>query len=164
MAPSFLVDGMLGSLNRWLRICGYETEFSGDASDGEILKGGRERGLIVLTRDRNLFREARRSAVDAFLVKGSSDEERLASVAREYGLVLDPVMARCTVCGGKLRFIPRDEASGEVPSSSLEAYQEFWRCGGCGKVYWRGSHWAKIVAKVSEAMRIAGVEKPENSL
>ena len=44
MAPSFLVDGMLGSLNRWLRICGYETEFSGDASDGEMLKGGRERG------------------------------------------------------------------------------------------------------------------------
>ena len=163
MAPSFLVDGMLGSLNRWLRICGYETEFPRDASDEELLRRGRERGLIVLTRDRNLFRGARRSGVDAFLVEGSSDEERLASVAREYGLVLDPVMARCTICGGKLQSIQKDEVSGEVPPSSLEAYHEFWRCSGCGKVYWRGSHWRKIVEKVSEASRIAALEKPENS-
>ena len=164
MAPSFLVDGMLGSLNRWLRICGYETEFSGDASDEEILERGRERGLILLTRDRMLFREAGRSGVDAFLVGGGSDEERLASVAREYCLVLDPVMARCTICGGRLEEAPRDEIAGEVPRDSLEAYDEFWRCSGCGKVYWRGSHWMKIVKKVSEASRIAGVEKPENSL
>jgi uncharacterized protein with PIN domain len=164
MTPSFLVDGMLGSLNRWLRICGYETEFSGDAPDEELLERGRERGLILLTRDRTLFREAQRSSVDAFLVNGGSDEERLASVAREYGLVLDPVMARCTVCSGGLNEVSRDEVAGEVPRKSLEAYDEFWRCSGCGKVYWRGSHWGRIVEKVSEASRIAGVVKPENSL
>jgi uncharacterized protein with PIN domain len=44
MPLAFLVDGMLGSLNRWLRICGYETEFSGDASDEELLVLGREKG------------------------------------------------------------------------------------------------------------------------
>lgn len=21
--------------------------------------------------------------------------------------------------------------------------QEFWVCGGCGKVYWQGSHWSR---------------------
>ena len=118
----------------------------------------------MLTRDRTLLREARRSGVDAFLVEGSSDEERLASVAKEYGLVLDPVMARCTICSGRLKEVSRDEIAGEVPQKSLEAYDEFWRCSGCGKVYWRGSHWARIVEKVSEASRIAGVVKPENSL
>jgi hypothetical protein len=102
--------------------------------------------------------------VDAFLVEGSGDEERLASVAKEYGLVLDPVMARCTICSGRLKEVSRDEIAGEVPQKSLEAYDEFWRCSGCGKVYWRGSHWARIVEKVSEASRIAGVAKPENSL
>lgn len=164
MPLSFLVDGMLGSLNRWLRICGYDTEFSGDASDEELLERGRERGLILLTKDRTLFREARRSGVDAFLVGGSSGEERLASVAKEYGLVLDPMMARCTVCSGMLEEASKDEIAGEVPQNSLEAYEEFWRCGDCGKVYWRGSHWTRIVEKVSEASRIAGVVKPENSL
>ena len=164
MPPSFLVDAMLGSLNRWLRICGYETEFSVDSSDEELLERGRERELILLTRDRTLLREARRSSVDAFLVEGSSKEKRLASVAKEYGLVLDPVMARCTICGGRLNEVPRDEIAGEIPQNSLEAYEEFWRCSGCRKVYWRGSHWERIVEKVSAASRIAGVVKPENSL
>ena len=155
---------MLGSLNRWLRICGYETEFAGDSSDEEILDRGKERGLILLTKDRTLFREANRNGVDAFIVGGSNAEERLASVAREYGLLLDPVMARCTICGGRLEEASRDEIDGDVPYNSLEAYEEFWRCSGCGKVYWRGSHWERIVEKVSEASRIAGVAKPENSL
>ena len=164
MPPSFLVDGMLGSLNRWLRICGYETEFSGDSSDQELLERGRKRGLILLTKDRTLFREAQRSGLDALLVEGSSDEERLASVAREYALALDPMMARCTICSGRLKEASRDEIVGEVPQKSLEAYDEFWRCSGCGKVYWRGSHWERIVEKVSEASSIAGAMKPENSL
>ena len=164
MPPSFLVDGMLGSINRWLRICGYETEFSGDASDEEILKRGKERGLILLTKDRPLFREARRKGVDAFIVEGNNAEERLASVAKEYGLVLDPMMARCTICGGRLVESSRDEITVDVPHNSLEAYEEFWRCNDCGKVYWRGSHWERIVEKVSEASKIAGVTKPENSL
>ena len=164
MPPSFLVDAMLGSLNRWLRICGFETEFSGDSSDEELLERGREKKLILLTRDQTLLREARRSGVEAFLVGGSSDEERLASVAREYGLVLNPVMARCTICCGRLNEVSRAEISGEVPQNSLEAYEEFWRCSGCGKVYWRGSHWERIVEKVSEASRIAGLVNPENSI
>jgi uncharacterized protein with PIN domain len=120
MTPTFLVDGMLGSLNRWLRICGYETEFSGDAPDEELLDRLGERERILLTKDQNLSREARRRGVDVFIPGGSTTEERLASVAREYGLVL--------------------------------------------KVYWCGSHWERIVEKVSEASRIAGIVKPENSL
>jgi len=155
---------MLGSLNRWLRICGYETKFSGDASDEELLASVVDREWILLTKDQNLFREARRREVDVLIPGGSTTEERLASVAREYGLVLDPVMARCTICGGKLNEASRDEVSQVVPHNSFEAYHEFWMCTGCGKAYWRGSHWERIVEKVSEASRIAGNVKPENSL
>jgi uncharacterized protein with PIN domain len=164
MTPTFLVDGMLGSLNRWLRICGYETEFSGDAPDEELLDRLGERERILLTKDQNLSREARRRGVDVFIPGGSTTEERLASVAREYGLVLDPVMVRCTICGERLKEVEKDEVSEDVPQNSLEAYDEFWRCTGCGKVYWCGSHWERIVEKVSEASRIAGIVKPENSL
>ena len=154
---------MLGSLNRWLRICGYETEFMRDAPDDELLERGMEGRFVVLTKDRTLSREARRRGVDAFLVEGSNDEERLASVAREFSLVLDPVMARCTLCGGRLDHVSKDDVVGEVPPDSHESYDEFWRCGGCGKVYWRGSHWKRIVEKVAEASRLAGLREPEKS-
>jgi uncharacterized protein with PIN domain len=115
--------------------------------------------FVVLTRDRTLSREARRRGVDAFLVEGGNEEERLASVAREFNLVLDPVMARCTLCGGRLDPVSKDDVEGEVPPDSLEAYNKFWRCGGCGKVYWRGSHWRRIVEKVAEASRLASLRE-----
>ena len=164
MAPSFLVDGMLGSLNRWLRICGYETEYMRDAPDEELLERGIEAHFVVLTRDIALSKEARRRGIDVFIVEGSNDEERLASVAQEFNLILDPVMARCTICGGRLDPVSKDDVVGEVPSASLEAYDEFWRCGGCGKVYWKGSHWKRIVEKIAEASRLADVREPEYSL
>jgi uncharacterized protein with PIN domain len=155
---------MLGSLNRWLRICGYETEFMRDASDEKVLERAMEGRFVVLTRDRRLSRESRRRGVEVFLVEGGNDEERLASVARAFNLFLDPVMARCTLCGGRLDPVSKDDVAGEVPADSLEAYDDFWRCKGCGKVYWRGSHWRRIVEKVAEASRLARLMEPENSL
>jgi len=155
---------MLGSLSRWLRICGYETEYMRDTTDDKLLDRGIEGSFVVLTRDRILSREARRRGVEVFLVTGGNDEERLASVAKAFNLMLDPVMARCTLCGGKLVPVSKGDVAEEVPVDSLEAYDEFWRCGGCGKVYWRGSHWKRIVEKVAEASRLASLKKPENSL
>jgi len=50
----------------------------------------------------------------------------------------------------------REEVYDRVPPRTYEAYDEFWVCGSCGKVYWRGSHWRNIVETVEEASRIAG--------
>ena len=55
-----------------------------------------------------------------------------------------------------LRMAERQEVSDRVPPRTFEAYDEFWVCGSCGKVYWRGSHWRNIVETVEEASRIAG--------
>ena len=152
MSLSFLVDGMLGSLNRWLRICGYETEFYRDASDEKLLEISKEKGHIVLTRDRNLSREARRSGVEAFIVLGKNIEEMLVSVAKEFGLILNPVMARCTTCGSMLNEVPKHNVDGEVPPSSYAVYKKYWRCMSCGKVFWRGSHWKKIPSSLSRSL------------
>ena len=124
MSLSFLVDGMLGSLNRWLRICGYETEFYRNASDEKLLEISKEKGHIVLTRDRNLSREARRSGVEAFIVLGKNIDEMLVSVAKEFGLILNPAMARCTTCGSMLNEVPKHNVDGEVPPSSYAVYKK----------------------------------------
>jgi len=162
MAPRFLVDGMLGSLSRWLRICGLETLFAGSAQDDAILEDAARDGFIVLTRDRDLHRKAQKIGLESFIVEGGSDAEMLASVAKRYGIRLDPRMSRCTACGGELRSVTKEDVVDEVPAGSYEAYDEFWRCGDCGKVYWRGSHWARIAGTISEAAELAG--SPEDDL
>lgn len=146
---------MLGSLNRWLRICGYETKFFRDSQDEELIEMAKEGGGILLTRDQELSRKSLRAGVTVFMVTGEGDVDSLAEVAREFNLELDPKMARCTLCGGQLMPVSDDEVEGEVPDKSLKAYDRFWRCQSCGKVYWRGSHWGMIVKTVSEASRLA---------
>jgi uncharacterized protein with PIN domain len=155
MTQTFLIDGMLGSLNRWLRICGFDAKYIQNAPDEELLDMAKSEGRALLTRDRLLHRKALRVGQEALLVEGDGDAERLASVAKRFGLDLGVEMSRCAECGGLLRAVSREGVRDRVPSGSYEAYDEFWGCGSCGKVYWRGSHWGNIVDTVSEARRLA---------
>jgi uncharacterized protein with PIN domain len=41
-----------------------------------------------------------------------------------------------------------------VPEGTLRRYQEFWVCTGCGKAYWRGSHWKKINETLARAQEL----------
>ncbi|UCH57049.1 MAG: Mut7-C RNAse domain-containing protein [Candidatus Bathyarchaeota archaeon] len=165
MDPAFLVDGMLGNLNRWLRICGFETRYLQSAPDEELIELASEGGLTLLTRDRTLFMKAQRAGLRAFLVGGSGDAEELASVARRFGLELASRISRCTSCGASLNPAGREEVRELIPEGSFRVYDEFWVCGKCRKVYWRGSHWKNILETVSEASRIAGRESgPEQDL
>lgn len=162
MSPKFLLDGMLGSLARWLRICGYYAEYVQNLPDDELLGRAAEGGSVLLTRDDLLFRKAQRAGLDAFIVVGDGDAERLASVARRFHLELNPGSSRCPVCGGSLSQVVKDELTGKVPAGTLEAYDDFWVCDSCGKVFWRGSHWRNIQATVDEARELAALRPRES--
>ena len=156
MTPTFLVDGMLGSLNRWLRICGFDTRYIQNAPDEELLEIVEREGRVLLTRDRLLSRKALRAGLTTFFVEGDGATEKLASVAKRFGLSLGVEMSRCAACGDRLRSVSREDVRSSIPPGTYSAYQEFWACVACGKVYWRGSHWGNIVDTISEASRLAG--------
>ena len=59
----FLLDGMLGSLARWLRICGYEASFMENTSDDELIRRALEGDLILLSRDKQLCRKAQKEGL-----------------------------------------------------------------------------------------------------
>jgi uncharacterized protein with PIN domain len=155
MAQRFLLDGMLGSLARWLRICGYDARYIRDAVDETLIGEAERGGRALLTRDKLLCRKALRAGLESLLVEGESDVERLAFVAARFGLPLDPEMSRCPSCGAALEEADAGGLRGRVPDRSLEAYDDFWACTSCGKVYWRGSHWGNILETLCEASRLA---------
>ena len=165
MGPQFLLDGMLGALTRWLRICGYDAEYLRNASDEELIRKAVDGGRILLTRDRLLYRKAVRAGAEAFFIEGDGDIEKLASVSRRFNLELDPEKSRCPQCDATLVAVEKEAIEGKVPSRTLEAYDEFWICESCGKVYWKGSHWKNIVETVEEAVkRSLAICDSENTL
>lgn len=153
MEPRFLLDAMLGSLARWLRICGYDAEYPGNISDEELIRLASIEGRILLTRDELLHRKAMREGLESFLVEGGSDAEMLRSVSRRFNLKLDPERSRCPICGAELKAADRETLRGRVPTRTLKAYDDFWICTSCGQVYWRGSHWKSILEMVEAAGR-----------
>ncbi len=151
MKPRFLLDGMLGSLSRWLRICGYDAVFMENASDQKLVEKARRTRRALLTRDKELTRIAQRAGVESLLVEGEDDAHRLRDLSERLGLKLFPDDSRCPKCNGLLDQVDKGEVKGIVPPGSYDAFNEFWRCRSCGGVFWRGSHWGNITETLRRA-------------
>jgi len=151
MKHRFLVDSMLGSLARWLRIGGYDAEYRRDADDDCLIDEASRTGRVLLTRDRVLALRAKKRGVETILVEVEGDVEQLGAIAAALGLELNPSNSRCPMCNGSLTRVDRERVQGRVPEASFEAFDVFWECGSCGGVYWRGSHWDQIASTIEEA-------------
>ena len=154
LPPRFLVDCMLGTLARWLRLCGYDTEYHNDCEDDILLEKAIDGDLILVTRDRELNGRARKRGITSVLVENSSYVEQLAYVKKVIGLELHPQSTRCSNCNNTIRKAEKETIKSKIPDRTYNAYEEFWICDSCGKVYWKGSHWTKIVETLKKANRV----------
>ncbi len=148
----FLADAMLGSLARWLRILGYDTELAGEKTDTAVLQQAAKEKRILLTRDRELYGRALGKKMAALLVTGPHVDGQLRKTISEFSLELSgfPSRTLCPVCNGGLEEKTREEMKGKIPEDVCLRDDVFWLCGKCGKSYWRGSHWGRIQKKVAE--------------
>jgi uncharacterized protein len=136
---------MLGGLARWLRAAGHDASFDVGIDDGDLVRRCLEEERVLLSSDggiflRNVVKEGRVRAL--FVPRATPPEEQLAFVVRELGLAIGD--ARCMACSGELRAVPKEDVANDVPPRSYEAFEEFWRCESCAKVYWHGTHWQRI--------------------
>jgi uncharacterized protein with PIN domain len=149
---------MLGKLARWLRMLGYEAVYLNDSSDQELLSRAKRDSLVLLTSDEQLYRTASIRGIEAELVQGRTEAERLAGIASRYNLRLeiDTANSRCPQCGSPLRETSKDDVRGAVPPTTFKVYRSFWICTNpqCAKVYWQGSHWKKIEQTLEGARKI----------
>jgi len=158
-ARSLLLDSMLGSLARKLRLYGIDAEYSPSSSDEQLLERARRERRVLLTSDRELASRAKRMGLAALLVGQQDDARALADVFLALGMKpgeLSPDKARCTRCNGEISLIPKEEARRRVGPRTYSAHDEFYRCLRCGKLYWEGAHWKRIRALHAEVIRLLG--------
>jgi uncharacterized protein with PIN domain len=154
--PAFLVDQMLGELARWLRLLGYDTNYSKDLNDDELIEYSKEENRVLVTCDERLYSRAMKKGVRALLLRPDSLVNRLAVLARTYGIELrvKPEDSRCPLCNGEIREVDDlAKLDGRVPSKVLSTNRKFWVCNNCSHVYWVGGHWKNIAKTVDEAKR-----------
>jgi uncharacterized protein len=145
--PRFVVDVNLGRLARLLRVLGLDVWWSSDADDPTLAGISSSQQRILLTRDRGLLK---RSAVTHGLFVHSQDpEEQALEVIKRLDLKqrLAP-FTRCLRCNGTLVAVAKDEVIDRLEPLTRRYYQDFSRCSGCGRVYWAGSHHARMLGLV----------------
>lgn len=154
--PAFLCDAMLGGLARWLRAAGYSAWFDPHVPDGELVRRALEQGRWLLTSDSGIME---RFAVSeglvrcVFVPRGLSTVKQLAHVIAALSLSLRN--SRCMDCDGELAETELEEVAEHVPAKVKEACSRFFRCRGCGKVYWRGTHYQSIRRRLRHALEMA---------
>jgi uncharacterized protein with PIN domain len=137
----FVVDGMLGSLARWLRLLGYDADYDNRRDDAELVRLARAENRVLLTRDREL---AARRGVQALFIVSQVLDEQLAQVTAAFPRPEESEPARCPVCNTALVPATPEELADRLPAYVLRKYRDFRRCPGCGRVYWPGSHWRNM--------------------
>ncbi len=140
--PRLLVDAMLGSLARWLRLLGCDAELASDAEDdAALIRRARAEDRLLITRDTGL---ARRQGVSALLITSMELGEQLRQVVAYLGIGRERMGTRCLACNQPLVPLSREEARARVPRYVWETQQRFRLCPGCGRVYWAGTHWERM--------------------
>ena len=145
--PRFVVDVNLGRLARLLRVLGFDVWWSSYADDATLARISREEQRILLTRDRGLLK--RRAVTHGLFVHSQDPEEQTLEVIRrlDLGRRLAP-LTRCLHCNGTLAAVDKHEVIDQLEPLTRRYYEEFSRCVECGRIYWAGSHHAKLLGLV----------------
>jgi uncharacterized protein with PIN domain len=142
-APRFVADTHLGKLARHLRMAGFDTLYGADWDDDRIVAISRGERRTILTRDRAMLR--RREVERGYCVRAVESETQLGEVVA--ALQLEGLLApftRCRECNTLLDDVPREAVLDRVPPKVRELHERFKRCATCGRVYWEGSHFARM--------------------
>lgn len=152
LTPTFFCDAMLGGLARWLRAAGYDALFEYGIDDGDLVRRCLADGRVLLSCDGPMFERnvIKSGEVAALRVpRGRSNTEALRFVFESLGLSVLPA-PRCMACGGELAEVPKHSVAGEAPPLAYKNCDAFWRCGRCGKLLWRGTHWQRISRQLGQ--------------
>ena len=140
----FLADEMLGTVAKWLRILGFDTEYAKGMEDKDILREAKEEGRTILTRDRELRERAVKSGTDALYLESADLEKDMREILARFPPEPGRFMTRCTLCNSELAEVDKEDVKGRVPEGVYERQDRFWYCPNCDKYYWEGSHWEKM--------------------
>jgi len=145
----FAVDVHLGKLASLLRLAGFDAVTLED--DADVAKTAAREGRVVLTRDVALLKRA--VLRYGYWIRYTDRELQFAEVLERFALLdrMDP-FTRCLRCNTPLVSADIATIAEQLLPRTRAAFRQFWRCPGCARVYWRGSHFDRL-ARVLERAR-----------
>ena len=148
----FVLDTHLGKLAKYLRMLGFNTLYRNDYDDATLAALASQESRILLTRDQGLLK--RRVVMRGYYVRETQPRQQLREVLSRFDLhrAMHP-FRRCLSCNGLLGSVPKAEILDRLEPNTRRYFQDFWRCNDCGRIYWKGSHYQRMVRVLEELRR-----------
>lgn len=149
--PRFIADAHLGRLARYLRMLGFDTLYENALPDRELVRISRAERKVLLTRDRGLLMH--RDLTHGVFVRGDRPHDQLRHVVDrlDLGRCCHP-FTRCMDCNSELTTVDPSTVIEEVPPAVARTQHDFRRCKGCRRIYWPGSHYARMMKLVGDVV------------
>ncbi len=143
--PRFVADAHLGGLARLLRMAGFDTLYENNFDDEEIVALARAEDRVALTRDRELLK--RRELVHGCYIHALKPQMQLRELFQRLDLAAGAApFSLCLHCNRPLRSVEKDKVLDQLPPSVRELHEEFNTCDSCRRVFWKGSHYKRMMA------------------
>jgi uncharacterized protein with PIN domain len=153
-SAKFVVDGHLGRLAAYLRMLGLDTSYERSADDPLLASVSGAEDRLLLTRDVGLLK--RREVRLGYCVRSHKPHDQLREVSIRYDLASHfAPFKRCMDCNGDLVPVQKAEVAELLPPHTRETKNEFSRCANCGKIFWRGSHHARMLGWIRDLQEFA---------
>lgn len=139
----FIVDAMLGKIAKKLRLLGYDSLYSSNIEDEELLRIAKEENRILITKDLLLSEKAKKQQIATIQITKDDEIDQFLQIVEMADLeecTINGSSSRCPVCNGELKVTEKNSVFGKIPAGVFEKMNKFWMCIKCGKIYWEGTH------------------------
>ena len=142
--PNFIADNHLGRLAAYLRMLGFDTLYRNDYQDDELAAVAHLEERILLTRDRRLL--MRRELLYGCCLRSLDSREQFGEVVRRYALTKTArPFRRCLSCNHVLEEVDKAAVLDRLQPLTRRYFEEFARCPACDQIYWKGSHYERML-------------------
>jgi uncharacterized protein with PIN domain len=146
MQNRFVADVHLGKLARLLRLLGLDTTYQNNFTNAELIKIAVAEDRVLLSRNTGLSTNA---CIRSFLVTDEDPLRQLRQVVEHFDLKdqFRP-FSRCLVCNGTLEPVSKKSVFYLLQKNTADYFNEFWQCNNCKRIYWKGSHYEKMLKTI----------------
>jgi hypothetical protein len=147
----FVLDCHLGRLAKHLRLLGFDVLYEKRGEDAWLAGVSASQQRWLLTRDKALLF---RSAIErGFLIRSPQPRDQLREVLRRHDCrAAAKPLSRCLECNADLAAEELAKGLAEAPPKTRIWCREYWRCQGCGRLYWKGSHYDRLISEVNDLL------------
>ena len=151
----FVLDAHLGRLAAYLRMLGFDSLYRNDYEDAILANISAQQKRILLTCDRRLL--MRKIITHGYFVRSRQPHEQVSEVLQRFDLFnnIKP-FSRCMHCNGLMQPVDKKAIEAHLLPLTRQHYDTFSQCPDCLKIYWKGSHFQRMLLLVDKFRNTRG--------